>query len=424
MARTDIINGEVITPEMLNGIGQEINANTQAVGGKAAKEEVGNLSQLSTTAKGNLVEAINEVGLKVGKKASLSGSSSSADMQIVDDNGYVIAEFANGGFKTKNFDSAKSWLYGKNVAIIGDSISTNGDYGSGVLGNVPEIVIGAEDVGVELSAYITKNDVDANLTINGHTFTTDEIGVKVTFIPTSNDVGKIVGKPLTYNPNSRKVWWEVAQEVLGFSPIPVCWSGSSITSHENKGQYIASYSWHESQITKCGIRVKGSMQRIAPDVIVVYRGTNDFSHNPNTKLTSGLFDNYYQAFTYPTTDELGERNFGFKEGLLILVSKLRETYPHAKIILCTLNIFNRTTNGTYPPTNSNGETLPQYNQAIRDVADYCGCSLIEFDKSGITFNNAMNDYYADYSSTNGTFTHPNDNGHLLMGKRAIVDLLK
>ena len=61
-------------------------------------------------------------------------------------------------------DEDNSWLSGKNVAIIGDSISTNGNTGENK--NVPEIEITSEDVGVELHAYITYNDVQTrNLSI-------------------------------------------------------------------------------------------------------------------------------------------------------------------------------------------------------------------------------------------------------------------
>ena len=177
-------------------------------------------------------------------------------------------------------------LKGKKVAIIGDSISTNGNPGSGEYPNAVEITVTEDDIGVSLSAYLTKFDVDAGLTLGGHMFTSEEIGTEVTFTPVAEDVGKVIGLPNNYNTNVTKTWWEVAMERLEFEPIPVCWSGASITSHEaDSNTYKTSYAWHNAQIRKCGIRTPGTMDRIAPDVIIVYRGTNDFSHSPVARLT-------------------------------------------------------------------------------------------------------------------------------------------
>lgn len=306
-------------------------------------------------------------------------------------------------------------MTGLNVAVIGDSISTNGNEGTDK--NVPEITIEEADVGKTLSAYLTYHDVQNGLTLGGHTFTQSEIGTEVTFTPVYADIGKSIGVPSNYNPNSTTVWWEVAQRELGFNTIPVCWSGSSITSHENdNSQYKTAHAWHEAQIRKCGIRKPGTMERIAPDAIIIYRGTNDFSHAPYTKLTNGLFDGL--DFTYPTDDTI-QSGFGYKEGLVLTIKKLRDAYPNAKIFLCTLNIFKRV-NYSHFPVNNGLNTLPQYNNAIREVANYMGCGIIEFDKDGITFENCYSQGYITDSAV--IPTHPSDKGHKVMGNKAISDL--
>jgi len=316
----------------------------------------------------------------------------------------------------KQITNAES-LKNKTVAIIGDSISTNGNPGSGEYANVPEIAIQAEDVGVQLSAYLTYYDVQAGLSLGGHTYTAEEIGNEVTFIPTLEDVGKIIGRPLNYNNASRRVWWEDAMDVLGFTPIPVCWSGASVTSHEgNEETYKTSYSWHDAQIRKCGIRTPGSMDRTPPDVIIIYRGTNDFSHSPYAKLTENYFDS--TTWAYPDTDVV-QSGYGFKEGLCVLIKKLRNAYPDAMVYLATLNIFKRVVYDRFPTRNGIG-TLPQYNDAIREVAEYMGCNVISFDKDGITFENCYTGGYITDSET--TPTHPNDKGHAVMGQQAIKDL--
>lgn len=328
-----------------------------------------------------------------------------------------IAELKNSVSKLLNGIQIDSFK-GKKVAIIGDSISTNGDLGSGEYPNIPEITISEEDVGVQLSAYLTYYDVQGGLSLGNHTFTDAEIGTEVTFTAVSDDIGKSIGKPLNHNPASRVVWWEVAMEALGFTPIPVCWSGSSITSHEgDKNTYKTSYAWHDAQIRKCGIRTPGTMERSAPDIIIIYRGTNDFSHSPYVKLTENYFGS--ENWTYPITDQL-ENGYGLKEGLSLLISKLRSVYPTAIIYLATLNVFKRVIYDSFPTRNGFG-TLPEYNEAIREVARYMGCNVISFDKDGITFENCYSGGYITDSAT--TPTHPNDKGHAVMGRQAIHDLV-
>lgn len=53
---------------------------------------------------------------------------------------------------------------------------------------------------------------------------------------------------------------------------------------------------------------------------------------------------------------------------------------------------------------------------IRKLANYLGCQVIEFDKSGLTFENITN-----YTIDN---VHPNAEGHKIMAKRALIDLMK
>lgn len=158
------------------------------------------------------------------------------------------------------------------------------------------------------------------------------------------------------------------------------------------------------------------MTRTAPDVVIIYRGTNDFSHSPYAKLTSGYFDNF--NWQYPSDDTVTD-GYGYKEGLCLTIKKLRAAYPSAKIFLCTLNVFKRV-NYSHFPTNNGINSLPQFNAAIREVADFMGCGVINFDKDGITFENCYSEGYITDSAT--TPTHPSDKGHKVMGNKAIADM--
>lgn len=349
-------------------------------------------------------------------------------------------------------DSGQFDFFGKNVAILGDSISTNGDWSAGnPLGNVPEIVVQDADVGVSLSAYVTLYDVYSVVnsggtysfeatgkTIGGHTFTEAEIGTEVTVTPAAGDVGKTIGVPKNNNAASLKTWWEVAQEVLQFNAIPACWSGASVTDHEenvketaggtasSSGKYVykCSHAFHPSQIRKCGIRTPGSMERTAPDMVIIYRGTNDFSHSPYTRLTDYLETNPISIPATDAYDDGGTTRYGYLEGLAITIDRLRQAYPETIIVLCTFNYFHRNSTN-YPgfPSRNGVNTIYQYNDAIRRMADFFGCGLIEFDKDGITYANAASGaYYNEGTSESANHTHPNAKGQKVLGNRALIDL--
>lgn len=308
-----------------------------------------------------------------------------------------------------------NWLAGKNVAILGDSISTNGN--SGDWANTPEITVQAADIGVQLSAYLTYYDVQAGLSLGGHTFTSDEIGTEVTFTPVSADIGKKIGLPDNYNPNARITWWERAAQYFGFNPINVSWSGASMSAHEgNAAEYKTSYAWHDAQIRKCGIRIAGTMNRVAPDVIIIYRGVNDFSHTPYVHIDENYFDSV--NWQYPENDMTGS-NYEFGKSLALTIKKLRAAYPNAQIVLCTMNEFKRV-NYTHYPVNNGLYTLPVFNDYIRKAADFFGCITLDIDKDGITYENLYTGGFVTDSAT--TPTHPNDVGQYVIGTKAIADL--
>lgn len=309
---------------------------------------------------------------------------------------------------------------GLTVAIIGDSISTM--YGK----NAYEMEITEADVGVELSSFITYYDIGKTISVDGktsgYTIAETDVGKELKFTPCAKDVGKKLGTPKNYNTSAKtkKTWWEIASETLGFEPIAAAWSGSSITSHESSDASLkCSHAWHEHTIRKLGKRIPGSMNRIAPDVVLVYRGTNDLSHSSKVRLTSGYFGN--ANWNYPATDLLSNgTTYGYKEGLALTIQKIRTTYPRARIVLCTCNVFKRS-NYSHFPTHNGYFSIPQMNNAIREVADFFGCHVIELDKCGITWENCYSEGYITDSSTKPT--HPNTSGHALMGQQAISDLV-
>lgn len=96
-------------------------ANIVRINGKAVKDlaaaadiaeintEIGSLSDLDTTAKNNLVAAINEAAQSGGGGSSgveiKDSTKSGVDLDMSDSQGHVIARFADGHIQTKKFDS-------------------------------------------------------------------------------------------------------------------------------------------------------------------------------------------------------------------------------------------------------------------------------------------------------------------------------
>jgi hypothetical protein len=298
------------------------------------------------------------------------------------------------------------------VTIVGDSISTATD----AIAYEMEVLSG--DVGSSFTVYPTYWDVLSGTTIGGYTFTTGDTGNATLITPNSGDIGKKIGQPLGYNSlPSSQVWWGVMANTLGWEIVQnVSWAGSSITSHENIGQYVGAHAWSQGTINK--IKKRDSLGNVVtPTMIIIYRGTNDFSHSPYTRV-----DNQYSATgaTIPVTDLRADTTYGFKEGYSITIQKYREAYPFAKIVLCTLNIFKRINYSAFP-TNNGYNTLIEYSNAVRELADIHGCGLIELDKCGITWQNMYPTYISDSASIP---THPNTTGQAVMGTKAIKDVTK
>lgn len=306
-------------------------------------------------------------------------------------------------FKNNNF------FKGKKLSIIGDSISTAEGH------NAVQLKVLQSDIdnSTELTAYPTKYDIGK--TFGGTEVTAEMVGSELTFTPVAADLGKEIGTPLNYGNAFDTIWWNQVSNYLGMEVLAnVSWSGASISSHEgDKEDYKTSYAWHPSQIAKLAQRNSEGVLE-TPDVVIVYRGTNDMSHSPYSKL--GTFS--AESTAVPQTDVSGN-DYNFKDAYAILISKIREAYPKAVILICTLNVFKRITYDHFP-TRNGVYTLPQLNNAIREVANVMGVGLIEFDKDGITFENCYSEGYITDSAT--TPTHPNAKGHTQMAKKAVADM--
>lgn len=310
-------------------------------------------------------------------------------------------------------DGVGNLLKDKKISIIGDSISTI--YG----GNAAYITILDSDVGQAIKSYVTWFDIytnqagsnPTNKTIGGIALTAAMIGTLQTFTPIAEDVGKRIGVSANYNDAAIVPWQKRVCEDTGAVLLSnVSWSGARICSGQ-VDSYVLSEAWSDYTIGCLKQRDADGVE-ITPDVVIVYRGTNDFSHSPVSRLAAVSLTN-----GIPATDYI-DGYYEFRAGYYLTIQKIREKYPKAFVIICTLNVFKRSTYNVFP-TRNNYYTLPQLNDTIREIANTMGCGLIEFDKDGITFENCYPDFISDSSTIP---THPNNNGHRVMSKRAEADL--
>lgn len=362
-------------------------------------------------------------------KYKLTIPSTANIVKVVGNSGYQIPELFMSA-KTAIEQLQERRFVGKKLAVIGDSISTI--YG----GNTPYWTVKDIDVGNTIQSYVTWEDVYGNYrypdtshptgkTIGGVTLTIDMVdGELHSFTPVLADVGKQIGVP-HHNPNndaSVKVWSQRLCEKTGMTLLAnASWSGSAITSVETEARgvdFTASHAWHPCTIGRCRVR-DDSGNFVTPDVIIIYRGTNDFSYGNNGNYpTLQISDvNLLDGFS-ATTDKVGDSTYNFRIGYYLTIKALREAYPNAIIYIATLNVFKRVHYDMWP-TRNDAFTLPELNKVIREIADATGCGLIELDKDGITFENCYPTYIDDSQYTP---THPNGNGHRVMGEKAVADL--
>lgn len=334
-------------------------------------------------------------------------------------------------------------LRGKKIAVIGDSISTI------LNGNNPFIRIQSRDVGSPLLSYVSWNDVYTSnngvtrtptyKTIGGVTLTEDMIdGELHTFTPNENDVDKELYVPRHYDKNdaSVRVWSQVLCDRTGANLIAnASFSGSTMnssTKNENSRgvMFEGSEAWHPCTIARCKARDENG-NIILPDVIIIERGTNDLTYTNNgdynemtldfPDMSNGItWDTDYDDITVSDGEggEVVKRVYSFVKAYMLTIQRLRGAYPNATIICATPNIFKRVHYDRFP-TRNDAWSLPDLCNCIRKIADYMGCGLIELDKDGITWENMYPTYIKDDPEHP---THPNNNGHRVMGEKAAVDL--
>lgn len=215
----------------------------------------------------------------------------------------------------------------------------------------------------------------------------DSISTFTKYVPAENSVfydGKKYG--IT---DASKTWWGITMDELGMQLcVNNSWSGSRVT-------------------TTNGTAGAGCMDRCQnlhtsthePDIIIVYMGINDF----NNEVPLGTYDGKSSIPSETTT---------FREAYGIMLDKILTRYQNARVFVSTLPYCDRNEedNG-FPEINAEGVPLPDYNNAIRELADSFGLDVIELSKCGITYQNRK--LYL------GDELHPNEEGMKLVARKVI-----
>lgn len=145
----------------------------------------------------------------------------------------------------------------------------------------------------------------------------------------------------------------------------------------------------------------------APDILIVFMGTNDFLRS----VELGSFDQ-------PSKQDEGVVT-NFCDAYELMLQKLDAMYPNTQIYFCTLletnagDVDDRPE--SYPATNKNGNTIGDFNAEIATIASAYNFPVIDVHNCGITYEK-LGEYTSDG-------IHPNPEGARLIAEYVTNALL-
>ena len=300
-------------------------------------------------------------------------SNNDFDFTVEDESGYAIVLFQNGHIRTKNFNSEtfsaanylKDKFQGKKIAIVGDSMST-------FRGWLPSDVSGFS--GTSYDWYYPNGNVD-------------EVG---------------------------KTWWYQTALNLGILTSDIAntsWSGGTVCGDSTSTTY-GKPACSTKRISDIAIH------GFTPDIIIVYIGCNDW-------YQCGLSGYSTILGTWAITDAVpaeGTIN-AFRSAYALMLSKIQNTYPNARIFCCTIlddwrrdAVADDPSDNAWPSNDAAGYTTTQWNDNIKEIADAFACDVIDIHNCGIT-------YYNIPSFAVDAGLHPNAAGHAMIARKVTSELM-
>lgn len=198
--------------------------------------------------------------------------------------------------------------------------------------------------------------------------------------------------------NIHDIYWQKVIDALDMQLL---------VNNSSAGTYVTTGHGNDS-MAACGDRCTalGLENYNDPDVIILQLGMNDF----NAEVGLGTYDG---SQTFPATTTT------FREAYAIMLKKILARYRYAKVLACTIpnHEDNFITTG-FPEKNDAGVLLSTYNQAIKDICDLFGVTVVDWYSCGITYQNLSN-FMQDFAAGSGYGMHPNRFGHSLMANQII-----
>ena len=135
---------------------------------------------------------------------------------------------------------------------------------------------------------------------------------------------------------------------------------------------------------------------VNPDYILINIGTNDFDHDYEMGTWNG------RGVLFPANPTTTSPNT-FREAYAVMLYRLRQYYPLAKVFCCTIPCGNNEGGEGLNEINGTGYTLSEWNDAIREVATAFGVKVIEMATAGM-------DYYTLATLYGDGRVHPSEAG--------------
>ena len=170
-----------------------------------------------------------------------------------------------------------------------------------------------------------------------------------------------------------QTWWKIVLDELG---LTLCANGSS------SGSASFGYSQEADPMYGCSdhrISQLAGADGEAPDIIIVYMGTN------GVLMSAAIGDN-------DGLQAVGEGLVGsLSDGYTMILDKIKRQYPQAQVYCCTLLLMGDwgTTEAQpfVPFVNGQNVTSEAYSERIRLIAGNRGLPIIDLEKCGITIDN-------------------------------------
>ena len=209
--------------------------------------------------------------------------------------------------------------------------------------------------------------------------------------------------------NVYQTWWMRTVTALGATLcVDQGWSGRCVSNvRDAETDLVNSGAWRQTEVDKL------ADNGVNPDIIIIKLGINDF--NKNVQL-----GNYDCTSALPDVPASGFDTF--RESYATMLDRIMATYPLAKVFCCTLNQCERTAPLGFPEVNANDDSISDFNNAIRELAEAFGATVVDHNTCGMSYYN-LDVYTGDWDSSTKKGLHPNSDGMALIAEKTVATIL-